>query len=63
MEELFTNIPEDIRKRTKFWIEVSLAQPHVYDGMKMIEDFRASCNEEEKEYIDFVFASYMERLR
>ena len=48
MEELFTNIPEDIRKRTKFWIEVSLAQPHVYDGMKMIEDFRASCNEEEK---------------
>lgn len=63
MEELFVNIPEEIRKRTKFWVEIALAQPHVPDGIKMLEDYRASCNEEEQNYLDFVFNEYMERLK
>jgi len=63
MEELFANIPEHVRKQAQFWVDISFHQPFVPDGIKMIESYRASCSDEEKEYLDFVVMSYLEQLR
>jgi len=63
MTELFADIPERVRKQTDFWIDVALHQHNLLDGMKMIETYRATCSEEEKEYFDFAFAVQMEFLK
>lgn len=63
MEELFSEIPEDIRARTAFWIEMALKQKNILDGLKMLAEYTESCaNEEEKNYIDFCLNTKLEQL-
>ena len=61
MEELFANIPERVRKQTKFWIEFALSKNNILEAIKMIESYRNTCSDEEKEYLDFVVSSYGEK--
>ena len=63
MEELFANIPERVRKQTKFWVEFALTHHNILEAIKMIESYRATCSDEEKEYLDFVVLSYGEQYR
>lgn len=61
--EVFANIPERVRKQTDFWLDIALRQPDVVSGLKMLTTYRATCNEEEKEYFDFAFSAKMEQLK
>ena len=63
MIELFNEIPQEVRDRTKFWFEVSLSQPHASDSIQMLEEYKNSCtNEYEKEFIEFYISMRMEQL-
>ena len=64
MEELFANISEQVRARTKFWIDMALIQPDLVSALKTIKSYLDFCNtEEEKEYVIFNLISVMERLQ
>ena len=61
MEELFANIPERVRKQTKFWVEFAFNQNNLLQAINMIESYRKTCSEEEKEFLDFVVLAYGEK--
>ena len=63
MIELFTDIPERIKSQAKFWVDQALNEPNILSGLKMINDYRDSClNEEEKNFVDFYFNLRMEQI-
>ena len=64
MNELFTNINEELREETKFWITFALLKKDSYKSAKMIEDFKKRLQtEEEKNYVDFAFQVKIEELK
>lgn len=64
MKEIFENIPQTVRERTQFWIDLSFAWFKPEEGAKMLNDYRNSLKtEEEREYLDFCFSARMEEGR
>lgn len=64
MEELFPSIPDEIRAKTQFWLDMVFAQKDILTGLKMFTEYLESCeDEEEKAYIDFCFQSRLEQLK
>ena len=63
MVELFSDIPQEVRDRAKFWVDMSLRQSTLIQAAKMIREYINSCaNEEEADYADFYFNVRMEEL-
>ena len=63
MVELFSDIPQEVRDRAKFWVDMSLRQNTLIQAAKMIREYMNSCvNEEEADYVDFYFNVRMEEL-
>lgn len=64
MTELFPNVPQTTRDRTKFWLEMAFSQSGSQKAAKELVAFRNSLKtEEEKEYLDFCFNTMLERVR
>lgn len=63
MIEIFNNIPKEVRDNAKFWFEVALSQTDAKDTIRMLSEYRNSCeNEEEQEFVDFYFNMRFEQL-
>ena len=63
MIELFTNIPEEVKEQTKLIINFIFSQLDPESGLKFIESYISSCeNEEERDFIRFYFNMRMEQL-
>ena len=63
MTELFANIPQEVRDRAKFWVDMSLHQKTLPQAARMIREYINSCvDEEEADFIEFYFHARMEEL-
>lgn len=63
MTEIFANIPEEVKEQTKLVANFIFSQLEPESGLKFMESYIASCeNEEEKEFIRFYFNMRMEQL-
>ena len=63
MIELFTNIPEEVKEQTKLIINFIFSQLDPESGLKFIESYISSCeNEEERDFIRFYFNMRMDQL-
>lgn len=63
MTEIFTNIPEEVKEQTKLIVNFIFSQLDPESGLKFIESYISSCeNEEERDFIRFYFNMRMEQL-
>ena len=63
MTEIFTNIPEEVKAQTKLIVNFIFSQLDPESGLKFIESYISSCeNEEERDFIRFYFNMRMEQL-
>lgn len=63
MMELFPNISDEIREKTKSWIDLVLMQNNIINAIKAFKAYKDSCrNDEEKAFIDFYFKTRLETL-
>ena len=61
--EIFKEIPDEVKNNTKFWFEIALTQQDPRDTIKMLKEYRDSCeNEDERDYVDFYFNMRMESI-
>lgn len=64
MTEIFADIPEEVRIKTKLFFELAMAQPYVVDVINTLKEYIDTCtNEEEKEYADFYFNMRFEQMK
>ena len=63
MIEIFTNIPEEVKEQTKLIVNFIFSQLDPESGLKFIESYISSCqDEEEKSFVRFYFNMRMEQL-
>ena len=63
MTEIFVNIPEEVKEQTKLVVNFIFSQLNPEQGLKFIESYISSCqDEEEKNFIRFYFNMRMEQL-
>ena len=63
MIEIFTNIPEEVKRQTELIANFIFSNFKPEAGLKFMESYIASCeNEEEKDFIRFYFNMRMEQL-
>ena len=63
MIELFANVPQQIKNRLRFWIEMLSKEKNPIIWAKKILEFRESLQtEEEKEFVDF-YINYLGELK
>lgn len=62
--ELFPNIPQDVRDRTKLIADFALMQNDAISAVKILSEYANTCiNEEEQEFVDFYFNMRFEQLK
>lgn len=63
MIEIFTNIPEEVKRQTELVANFIFSNFKPEVGLKFMESYLTSCeNEEEKDFIRFYFNMRMEQL-
>lgn len=63
MVEIFTNIPEEVKKQTELVANFIFSTLEPEAGLRFMESYISSCeNEEEKDFIRFYFKMRMEQL-
>ena len=63
MVEIFTNIPEEVKKQTELVANFIFSTLEPEAGLRFRESYISSCeNEEEKDFIRFYFKMRMEQL-
>ena len=63
MIEIFTNIPEEVKKQTELVANFIFSTLEPEAGLRFMESYISSCeNEEEKDFIRFYFKMRMEQL-
>lgn len=63
MIEIFTNIPEEVKRQTELVANFIFSNFEPEAGLKFMESYITSCeNEEEKDFIRFYFNMRMEQL-
>lgn len=63
MIEIFANIPEEVKEQTKLVVNFIFSQLNPEQGLKFIESYISSCqDEEEKSFVRFYFNMRMEQL-
>ena len=63
MVEIFTNIPEEVKKQTELVANFIFSTLEPEAGLRFMESYISSCeNEEEKDFIRFYFKIRMEQL-
>ena len=56
MEEIYADIPEDVRSRARFVWDMAIRQPSLYDMVKVLDNFTKACVDEyEREFVEFYF--------
>lgn len=55
MVELFQNIGAQKKKEITFWVKYAFAQKSGKDGAEKLMEVRSTLNDEEKEFMDFVY--------
>lgn len=56
MVELFSNVSEDVKKATRFWVDTALLTKNPKRAAESIYEFQKSLkDEEEKAFVDFYF--------
>ncbi len=64
MNEIFSDIPEEVKIKTKLFFELAMAQPRITDAINTLKEYRDTCkNEEEKEFVDFYFNMRFEQMK
>lgn len=62
--ELFTNIPDEVKERTKLIADFALTQLSLPNAIKMLAQYANTCyDEEEQNYVDFYFNMRLELLK
>ena len=63
MIELFANVPQQIKNRLRFWLEMLSKEKNPIIWSRKILDFRETLQtEEEKEFVDF-YINYLGELK
>ena len=63
MVELFTEIPEEAKKRAEFVFNMALRQNDMLNAVKILNEYTNSCvDEEEQEFVEFYFRMRLEEL-
>lgn len=63
MIEIFENIPQDVKDRTKFIFDMAIRNQKLPEMVKLLNEYTENCiNEEEKEFVQFYFNLRMENL-
>ena len=63
MKEIFEDIPQYVRDRAKFWVDLALTKNNPLEGIQMVAEYANSCeDEDEKDYVDFYFNMRLEEL-
>ena len=63
MIELFANVPQQIKNRLRFWLEMLSKEKNPITWSRKILDFRETLQtEEEKEFVDF-YINYLGELK
>ena len=64
VSELFVNIPEEVKERTKLVADFALTQLQLPEAVKMLAQYTNTCfDEEEQDYVDFYFNMRFEQLK
>lgn len=63
-KELFVNIPDEVKEKTKMIADFALTQFPLSEAIKMLARYTNTCfNEEEQDYVDFYFSMRLEQLK
>lgn len=63
MNEIFSDIPEEVRIRTKLFFELAFSQPYPRDVIQMLKEYRDTCIDEyERDFVDFYFNMRMTQI-
>lgn len=64
MNEIFPNVSESVRFQTSLIIKKALEQVDPYRAAKIVSDFCGTLTSlEEKDYVDFCFASVLQKFQ
>lgn len=64
MEEIFSNIPDEIKQQAQFVFNMALRQKNILHTIKVLEEYTKTCaNEEEQKFVEFYFNMRMEQLK
>ena len=64
VSEIFVNIPEEVKERTKLVADFALTQLPLPDAIKMLAQYANTCfDEEEQDYVAFYFNMRFEQLK
>lgn len=63
MVEIFTNISEEMKTQTKYWVDLALRQSNPLEGAKILSDFYSvQENENDRNFIDFYINMRFQQL-
>jgi hypothetical protein len=64
MTELFTNIPESVKERTKMFVDLTLKNEDPFEIVNVLNEYTENCqNEEEKEFVQFYINMKLEEMK
>lgn len=64
MTELFTNIPESVKERTKMFVDLTLKNEDPFEIVNILNEYTENCqNEEEKEFVQFYINMKLEEMK
>lgn len=63
MNEIFAEIPEEVKNRAKFIFDMAIRQTNVMKAVQVLQNYTETCeDEEEREFVEFYFKTRMEQL-
>ena len=64
MTELFTNLPESVKRKTEQFVDMTLAQDDPFDIVNILNEYTENCqNEEEREFVQFYINMRLEEMK
>lgn len=64
MKELFTNIPESVKKQAEFVFEMATRQKDITNIVNTLNEYTSTTqNEEEREFVEFYFNMRLEWIK
>jgi len=64
MTELFTNIPESVKKQTELFVDLTFKNEDPFEIVNVLNEYTENCkNEEEKEFVRFYINMKLEEMK
>ena len=64
MTELFTNIPENVKKQTEMFVDLTFKNEDPFEIVNVLNEYTENCqNEEEKEFVQFYINMKLEEMK